>query len=44
MRKQRGAWEKSHALVEQLPQAGAYDFIRHCRTLLRCELDHAAMV
>lgn len=35
------AWEKSRALADQLPQAGAYDFSRHCCTLLRRELDQA---
>jgi Peptidase family M50 len=33
------AWEKSNALVKELPQAGAYDFSRHCCTLLKRELD-----
>lgn len=37
------AWEKSHALVEQLPQVGAYDFSRHCGTLLKRELDLSAV-
>ncbi len=37
----RIAWEKSHALVEQLPQAGAYDFSRYCCSLLRRELEQA---
>jgi hypothetical protein len=36
------AWEKSRALADQLPQAGAYDFSRHCCTLLKRELDLAA--
>ena len=35
----RIAWEKSHALVEQLPHAGAYDFSRYCSSLLRHELE-----
>ncbi len=38
----RSAWEKSHTLAEQLPHVGAYDFSRHCCTLLRHELDQAA--
>jgi hypothetical protein len=38
----RSAWEKSHTLVEQLPDAGAYDFSRHCCAMLRRELDLAA--
>lgn len=37
------ALEKSYSLAEQLPQAGAYDFSRHCCAMLRRELDHAAM-
>lgn len=37
----RIAWEKSHAMVETMPEAGAYDFSRHCCALLRRELDHA---
>ncbi len=36
------AWEKSRALADQLPQAGAYDFSRHCCTLLKREIDLAA--
>lgn len=39
----RTAWEKSHAMVERLPEAGASDFSRHCCALLRRELDHAAL-
>jgi len=35
----RTAWEKSNALVERLPQAGAYDFSRYCCSLLLRELD-----
>jgi hypothetical protein len=35
----RIAWEKSHALVEQLPHAGAYDFSRYCSSLLHHELE-----
>jgi hypothetical protein len=38
----RTAWEKSQALVEELPHAGAYDFSRHCCAMLRRELDHTA--
>ncbi len=37
----RTALEKSHALVEQLPQAGAYDFSRYCCSLLHHELEQA---
>lgn len=36
------AWEKSYALVKQLPQAGAYDFSRDCCTLLKRELELAS--
>lgn len=35
----RTALEKSHALVEQLPKAGAYDFSRYCCSLIRRELE-----
>ena len=38
----RIAWEKSHELVQQLPQVGAYDFSRHCCSLLRRELEQAS--
>ena len=38
----RIALEKSNALVEQLPQAGAYDFSRDCCAMLRRELDHTS--
>jgi hypothetical protein len=38
----RSAWEKSHTLAEQLPHVGAYDFSRHCCSLLRHELDLAS--
>ena len=40
----KAAWEKSYTLAEQLPEAGAYDFSRHCCALLRQELDHAAVI
>lgn len=38
----RIAWEKSHQLAQQLPQAGAYDFSRYCCSLLERELEEAA--
>jgi hypothetical protein len=38
----RSALEKSHTLAEQLPHVGAYDFGRHCCSLLRHELDLAS--
>ena len=33
------AWEKSNALAQQLPKAGAYEFDRYCCSLLRQALD-----
>jgi hypothetical protein len=36
------AWEKSNALAQQLPQAGAYEFDRYCCSLLRKVLDEAS--
>src|SRR5260370_29005625 len=33
------SWEKADALAQQLPRAGAYDFDRHCCSLLRHALD-----
>ncbi len=39
LKEANSAWEKSDALVRQLPQAGAYDFSRHCCSLLKRELD-----
>lgn len=35
------AWEKSNALAQQLPKAGAYEFDRYCGSLLRKALDEA---
>jgi hypothetical protein len=35
------AWQNSNALAHQLPQAGAYEFERHCCSLLRRALDEA---
>jgi len=36
------AWEKSNALAQQLPNAGAYEFDRYCCSLLRKVLDEAS--
>jgi len=36
------AWEKSNALAQQLPKAGAYEFERYCCSLLRKVLDEAS--
>jgi Peptidase family M50 len=36
------AWEKSNALAQQLPKAGAYEFDRYCCSLLRKALDEAS--
>ncbi len=36
------SWEKAHALAQQLPQAGAYEFDRYCCSLLRKALDEAS--
>ena len=36
------AWEKSNALAQQLPKAGAYEFDRYCCSLLRKSLDEAS--
>lgn len=41
--KANDAWEKSNALATRLPAAGAYEFDRHCSSLLRCALDQAAL-
>jgi hypothetical protein len=38
----RIALEKSQELAQQLPQVGAYEFSRHCCSLLRRELEQAA--
>jgi hypothetical protein len=35
----RDAWEKGHALAEELPKFGAYEFDRYRYALLRKELD-----
>jgi len=32
-------WEKSNALAQQLPKAGAYEFDRYCCFLLRKAID-----
>lgn len=37
------AWEKSNALAQQLPKAGAYEFERYCCSLLRTALDEASV-
>jgi hypothetical protein len=37
------AWEKGNALAQQLPQAGAYEFDRHCCSLLRKALDESSV-
>ncbi len=37
------AWDKSNTLARQLPSAGAYEFDRHCASLLRCALDESAL-
>jgi Peptidase family M50 len=37
----RVAWEDSMALAQELPEAGAYEFERHCCRLLRRALDEA---
>jgi hypothetical protein len=42
LEKANQAWEKSNALAQQLPKAGAYEFGRHCCSLLRSVLDEAA--
>jgi Peptidase family M50 len=36
------AWEKSNALAQQLPKAGAYEFDRYCCSLLRKALDETS--
>jgi hypothetical protein len=41
--KANDAWEKSSALAKKLPSAGAYEFDRHCSSLLRCALDQSAL-
>ena len=38
----RTAWEKSNDLAQQLPPVGAYDFSRHCCSLLARELEQAS--
>ena len=38
----RTAWEKSNHLAQQLPPVGAYDFSRHCCSLLHRELEQAS--
>ena len=37
------AWEKSNALAQKLPKAGAYEFSRDCGSLLRRSLDEAQL-
>jgi len=37
------SWEKADALAQQLPRAGAYDFDRHCCSLLRHALDDVSV-
>jgi hypothetical protein len=36
------AWEKSNALAQRLPKAGAYEFDRYCCSLLRKALDETS--
>jgi len=36
------AWEKSNALAQQLPKAGAFEFERYCSSLLRKALDETS--
>jgi hypothetical protein len=38
------SWEKGNALVQKLPQAGAYEFDRHCFALLRVAIDESALL
>jgi hypothetical protein len=33
------SWKKANELAQQLPKAGAYEFGRHCCSLLRQVLD-----
>jgi hypothetical protein len=37
------AWDKSNALAQQLPMAGAYEFDRYCCSLLRKALDAVSL-
>ena len=37
------AWEKANTQAQQLPRSGAYDFARHCCSLLRRVLDESPM-
>ena len=37
------AWDKCNVPVEQLPNAGAYDFDRYCSSLLRKALDEVSV-
>ncbi len=42
LKKANETWKKSDALAQKLPNAGAYEFGRHCCALLRRSLDEAA--
>lgn len=41
LQRANAAWQNSNTLARQLPQAGAYEFERHCCSLLRSVLDEA---
>lgn len=43
LKKANDAWEKSNALANQLPKAGAYEFDRYCSSLLRRALDETPL-
>ncbi len=43
LEKANEAWEKSNALAQRLPRAGAYEFSRDCGSLLRRSLDEAQL-
>ena len=43
LEKANEAWEKSNALAQKLPKAGAYEFSRDCGSLLRRSLDEAQL-
>lgn len=38
-RSARAAWQRANVLAEKLPRAGAYEFERHCCSMLLCALD-----
>jgi hypothetical protein len=44
LRKANEAWERSNALAQQLPKAGAYEFDRYCCSKLRQALDEVTVV